>query len=144
MAKAINTQFDQELSSDVSMEEIEGGSGSIVDTLKNAENVYKSFLYLKKMYGGSLSSAKTTGVGNVSNSVFEAIEIPEDTSYVRISSQSQGAELRINGGVYIMQDGEILSIPLVSPNPNASTPIEGDVFELKGTVSYIMMVPDEV
>jgi len=50
MAKAINTPFDQPIEEDVLLEQLDGQPPAVQTTLKNAENVYKSFLYLRKMY----------------------------------------------------------------------------------------------
>jgi len=140
-ARAINTRFDKELGEDVILEQVDGKEPAVATTLKNAENILKSFLYIKKMYTGNLSSAKVLGVGNVSVADYEALTIPEETQDIRISNTSSStSSFKINGGVYIMQPGEIVELPIAAPVANAVPAIAGDIVELKGDISYILYI----
>jgi hypothetical protein len=143
--QAINTNFDKPLEEDVILEQIDGKEPAVATTLKNSENIYKSFLYIKKMYTGSLSSAKILGMGNVDNVDFETITVPLETLDALVSNTSAGeSSIRINNGEYKMSPKEILEIPIVPPNPSATPPIAGDLFELKGQVSYILYIKSQV
>jgi len=139
--KIIKTRFDQEVNLDVALEMVDGKEPAVATTLKNAENIYKSYLYIRKMYTGSLSSAKVLGVGNVSNSEYETITIPEDALNLRISNTSNSASsFKINDGEYIMQPGETIELPVVAPSTDVAAENEGDKVELKGTISYILYI----
>ena len=143
--RVINTRFDQDVEQDVYLEQIEGKEPAVATTLKNAENIFKSFLYIKKMYTGSLSSAKVLAMGNVSNSAYEVIVIPEDVQNLRVSNTSGSASsIKINDGEYIMQPGEVIELPIVPPSTDVATENEGDKVELKGDISYILYIASVV
>lgn len=145
MAKAINTEFDNTVEEDVILELIEGKEPAVATTLKNSENIYKSFLYIKKMYAGSLSSAKVLSVGNVDVSEFETIVVPNGTQDVRLSNTSTAmSQIKINGGMYVMQPGEVLELPIVHPNTNTTPVVAGDLLQLNGKISYILYVKSVV
>jgi len=145
MPRAINTGFDQTVPEDVFLEQIDGKEPAVATTLKNAENIYKSFLYIKKMYTGSLSSARVVAMGNVDNAVFETITIPpEAIDAIFRNTSTTESSIRINGVEYKMSPSETLNLPLIPPNDQASPPITGDTLELKGQISYVLLIKSQV
>jgi len=139
MAQAINTSFDQQIDQDVILEPIDGNPPPVQTTLKNAENVYKSFLYLRKMY--SMYPAKRTilDMGTVNFSAYNTISIPSGANKIIVNNFSQNnAGIKINGKEYIMQPGEKAEFPLVAPDTSVSPAVAGDTLELNGQVSYII------
>ena len=143
--KVIKTRFDSAVEEDVSLELIDGKEPGVATTLKNAENIFKSFLYIKKMYTGSLSSAKVLGVGNVSNTEYEVLTVPEDVQNIRISNTASSASsFKFNGGEYVMQPGEVVELPIIAPVSDAMPEVAGDAIELKGDISYVLYVSSAV
>jgi len=137
MARVINTQFDNPLEEDIALESVD--SQNVVDTLKNAENVYKSFLYLRKMYSYFPAKETIRSMGNVSSTDFVQISIPENCNYATIENFGTAtASVKINGMEYIMNPGSKSRFPIVAPDPNAVPAVAGDLLELKGDVSYMI------
>ena len=145
MPREINTRFDDPVSDDVALEQIDGKEPAVATTLKNAENVYKSFLYIKKLYTGSLSSAKVLDMGNIANSEYSTITIPDGAQNLRVSNTSAtDAFIKINSKEYKMQPSEIIELPIVAPNDTIVPAVGGDLLELKGEMSYILYIKSEV
>lgn len=144
MAKAINTKFDQIVEEDVLLEQIDGKEPAVATTLKNAENVFKSYLYLKKMYSGSLSSEKILAMGSLEVTEYEAVTIPEEANSIIIHNTSSSivTEIEVNGGKFILGTGKDIKLPIVSANPTMVPPILADALRLKGTLSYIILIKE--
>ena len=139
MAKAINTSFDKTVEEDVILEQLDGQAPAVQTTLKNAENVYKSFLYLRKMYSQFPARSKITGMSTVSNSGYTPLIVPESTTEIVLNNYSGvTAGVKINSGEYILQAGENLVLPIVAPDTTIVPTVAGDVVELDGSLSYIM------
>ena len=139
MAKAINTSFDQNIEQDVALEQIDGQAPSVQTTLKNAENVYKSFLYLRKMY--SEFPAKTTIISMDTENFasYTIVVVLSKANIILINNYSASvAGIKINGGEYILQPGEKQSFPVICPDTTVVPAIAGDILELNGEISYIM------
>lgn len=147
MADVIKTRYDDELYNDVILEQIDGKDPAVATTLKNAENIYKSFLYLKKMYTGGLSSGKVVKMGTITSAgAYVDVTLLEDTTTLKVSnvSAANSAFIELNGEEYQMQPLEQITLPLVAPVPLAVPAVAGDALRLKGdTVSYILLI-DEV
>ena len=139
MAKAINTSFDKAIEEDVALEQLDGQPPAVQTTLKNAENVYKSFLYLRKMYSHFPAKNTILSMATVSNAALEVITILPGANYIVVNNYSGAtASIDINGGEYILQAGEKESFPIVSPDASAIPVVAGDTVSLKGAVSYIV------
>ncbi len=139
MAQAINTSFDQTVEQDVILEQLDGQPPAIQTTLKNAENVYKSFLYLRKMYSQFPVKETILEMATVSNSNYSQLTIPENGNYIIVNNYStSSAGIKINNGEYILQPGEKERFPIVAPDASVSPAIPGDDIELNGNVSYII------
>jgi len=139
MAKAINTEFDQTVEEDVLLEQLDGQAPAVQTTLKNAENVYKSFLYLKKMYSKYPAKETVMSMATVNFAVQTAVVIPEDGNQITVNNFSgANASISINGGEYILQPGEKEVFPLISPDPLVVPAVAGDTLALTGNVSYII------
>ena len=139
MAKAINTQFDQSVEQDVALEQLDGQPPAVQTTLKNAENVYKSFLYLRKMYSTYPNKETIMSMGTQTDTVFVPIALPEGSNYVVVNNVGQdNVTVRLNGSEYIMLPGQKEKFPVLSPDTTASPAILGDTFEIKGTASYMV------
>ena len=139
MAQAINTAFDQTVDQDVILEQLDGQPPAVQTTLKNAENVYKSFLYLRKMYSQFSAKEVLLDMHTETYAAYTAIVIPEKSNYVIVNSYSGAAAgIKINSKEYILQAGEKERFPIISPDSTSTPVVVGDVIELNGAVSYII------
>lgn len=139
MAQAINTSFDQSVEQDVILEQLDGRPPAIQTTLKNAENVYKSFLYLRKMYSIYPNRETIMNMGTQSSTIFVQTNIPEGSNYVTVNNISENnVVVRINGNEYALLPGQKEVFPIVSPDTSVSPIVSGDTFEIKGTASYMV------
>ena len=139
MAQAIVTEFDQAVEIDVALEQIDGAAPAVQTTLKNAENVYKSFLYLRKMYSNFPAKDTIISMATVSYGSYTIVSIPEKSNKIIVNNYSaSSAGIKINGGEYILQPGEKESFPLVAPDPTAVPSVAGDILEINGIISYVI------
>jgi hypothetical protein len=139
MAQAINTQFDDSIENDLSLELFEGAAPSVQVTLKNAENVYKSFLYLRKMYSNFPAKKTIVAMDTIDQGSPTVIPVPEAVNEIIVSNiGSSAATVDINNMVYTMQVGEKEVFQLIAPDPGAVPAVAGDVLKLSGNVSYII------
>lgn len=139
MAQAINTNFDQPVENDVTLEQLDGQAPAVQVTLKNAENVYKSFLYLRKMYSSFPAKESILDIKTVDYTDYASVVIPENSTEITINNFSgSNAGIKINSGEYIIQPGEKITLPVVSPDSSVTPNVAGDTVELKGSVSYII------
>lgn len=139
MAQAINTSFDKTVEEDVILEQLDGQAPAVQTTLKNAENVYKSFLYLRKMYSQFPAKESILGMATVSNVDYVQVLVPEGTNYVLINNYSgSSAGIKLDGNEYILQPGEKESFPVVSPDLSTVPVVTGNILELKGSISYVL------
>ena len=136
MAQAIETPFDKPLEEDVLLEPVD--SANVIDTLKNAENVYKSFLYLRKMYSEFPAKKNIRSMATVSYADYTVVTVPEKSNYLLINNYSTStAGIKINGGEYILQAGEKQEFPVIAPDTTVVPAVTGDTVEIRGDVSYI-------
>jgi len=139
MARAINTSFDQQIDQDVILEPIDGNPPPVQTTLKNAENVYKSFLYLRKMYSEYPARRTILDMGTVDFSGYTQVPVPNGANKIIVNNFSQeNAGIKINGKEYIFQAGEKEGFPIVASDTSASPAVQGDSVEINGQVSYVI------
>ncbi len=139
MPQAIETAFDQDIAQDLALEQIDGAAPAVETTLKNAENVYKSFLYLRKMYSKFPAKEIINGLGTIDNATLLQVTLPDGTNYVTINNFSaSAASFDINGGVYTMQPGENITFPVSPPDSVATPAVAGDTLLVQGNVSYLL------
>lgn len=140
MSRAINTGFDQDIDLDVALELIDGKQPAVQTTLKNAENVYKSFLYLKKLYSTFPSSRNILGMNTINNATLAQVITPELTNIITVNNISNANTIvSINGGQYTMTPGEKVDFPIIAPDTTSSPVIAGDTVLVQGNVSYMHM-----
>ncbi len=141
MPQAIETAFDQDIAQDLILEQIDGAPPAVQTTLKNAENVYKSFLYLRRMYSKFPAKEIVKGLGTVDNATLLPVTLLDGTNYITINNFSAStATLDINGGAYTMQPGENITLPLSPPDSTVTPVIVGDTVSIQGNVSYILKI----
>lgn len=139
MAQAISTGFDQPLENDVILEQLDGKAPAVQTTLKNAENVYKSFLYLRKMYSSFPARSNILDMKTINNTDYAPLTIPEKATEILLNNFSaNNAGIKINSGEYTLQPGEKIVLPLVAPDSTVAPAISGDTVELNGNISYII------
>jgi hypothetical protein len=84
-------------------------------------------------------------MGNVNNADYVTIPVPDKAEDLRISNTSATESfIKINDSEYIMQPKENMELPVIHPNNTVIPIIDGDVVELKGTISYIMYIKNKV
>lgn len=138
MAKAISTSFDQTLEEDVILEQLDGQAPAVQTTLKNAENVYKSFLYLRKMYSNFPAKETIVSMETINYATYTAVTVPEGCNYLILNNFSaSSAGIKINNNEYVLQPGEKESFPVVCPDTTSLPQVPGDSIELNGNISYI-------
>lgn len=139
MAQAINTSFDQTVEQDVILEQLDGQAPAVQTTLKNAENVYKSFLYLRKMYSRFPAKSKVLVMNSINNASYEEVLIPESATEIMLNNHSDSnSGIKINGGEYIIRAGENITLPLIAPDSTIVPSVPGDILELNGILSYVI------
>ncbi len=139
MAKAISTDFDQTVEEDVLLELVEGQTPAVQTTLQNAENVYKSFLYLRKMYSKFPAKQTILGMSTIDEVAYVSVIVPTDANHILINNFSAAlAGIKINGNEYVVQIGEKTELPLVAPDLISVPVVAGDNLELKGNISYVI------
>ncbi len=139
MAKAISTDFDQNIAEDVLLEQIEGQAPAVQTTLQNAENVYKSFLYLRKMYSGFPAKDSIMSMETINEAAYTSVAIPQYANTLIVNNfGADQAGIELNGNEYVVRIGEKVEIPLISPDPTAAPAVVGDALKLKGNISYLV------
>jgi len=76
MALTIQTPFDGTIDESVQLEQVSGSGLNPEEILGNAENVYKSFLYLRKMYSIYPQKTQTVSAFTGESSSDTALNIP--------------------------------------------------------------------
>ncbi len=128
MAQAINTTFDSPIEEDVLLEQLDGQPPAVQTTLKNAENVYKSFLYLRKMYSNFPGKETILSMNTVSLASYTPLTISERATHILVNNYSANtAGIKINGGEYILQPGEKMTFPIIAPDTTVNPAITGDI-----------------
>ena len=138
---AIKTQFDNPIEQDVALELINNKPPAVETTLKNAENVYKSFLYLRKMYSMYPQKNTILKADTVNYSDYTEITKPENGNYLTINNLSDDVVyLKINGDEFGINVGQIIDFPIVPKTDDD----KGDKVELKGKMSYMFKIIQEI
>jgi len=88
MPKVINTPFDDVLNEEVELEQTKSFT-SYEDLLGNAENIYKSFLFLKKMFSSSPVFNRILKISKLDGSDNSPIKIEDETNVVIIKNLSE-------------------------------------------------------
>jgi len=136
----IKTPLDNALEEDVALEMINNQPPAVATTLKNAENVYKSFLYLRKMYSLYPTTNQILKQGVVNNDDYVEIDKPEDANYIFVSNLSDDLSyFKLNGDEFAIAPNKDFMFP-VKPKTDED---DGDKVELKGKVSYYLKISQE-
>lgn len=125
----IETEFDGLLEDDIVFEETEEVL-KYKDLLKNAENMYKSILYLKKlMSSGNPFINNIIKMNSVSNSEKTTYSIDVKTGLIVLKNTSEldSAEIFLDGGKFLLFPFESIEFPITSSR----------MLELKGDFSMI-------
>jgi len=141
MAKVINTSFDDTVEESVALEQIDGKEPPVQTTLKNAENVYKSFLYLKKMYSMFPQKQQIVKSATVNYSDFTEVRKPLNANFMLINSidGSDNVSIKINGGEFSINPRQTIEFPVVP----ATEEDDGDLIEMKGKISFTFKISQE-
>lgn len=138
--RVIQTEFDNPLEEDVQLEPIGGKKPPVAEVLANAENIYKSFLYFRKMFSEYPQKEQTASVGTINTSSYTSITLAHGVN--RVIVKNIGGDtgwLRLNGNEYAILPGEREEIPVRAPTDDAA----GDTVELKGNISYLLKIVQE-
>ena len=77
----VKTKFDAPLEEDVILEQTEN-TQNITDLLKNAENIFKGFLYLKDMYSSAPTFNKIVKIEYLDGVSNKEIELNPDANFI--------------------------------------------------------------
>ena len=77
----VKTKFDAPLEEDVILEQTEN-TQNITDLLKNAENIFKGFLYLKDMYSSAPTFNKIVKIEYLDGVSDKEIELDPDANFI--------------------------------------------------------------
>ena len=123
MAKFIQTPVDDQLVNDVSLEAV-ANPETYQDILGNAENIYKSFLYLKKMFSSSPNLNKILSIQKIDSRDETTIEVNSEASIVvvkNIDDQDIYVTINNNDSLTLFQY-EQFDIPV---EPNITIKVKG-------------------
>ena len=123
----LETDFDGLLEEDVIFEET-AQTMEYADILKNSENMFKSFLYLKKLFNSTPLLTKIIKI--------ETVDYPEETEY-SLSPDTNTLMVKnvdnVNGSLFV-DGGELILLPFESFEFPLS---EGAVVSLLGKLSIV-------
>ena len=137
---AIKTPFDANIEQDVILEQIDNKPPAIETTLKNAENTYKAFLYLRKMYSMYPQKEQILKMGIISNSDYEEVSKPDNGNYVFVSNLSDDISyIKINGDEFAIAPNKDFTFPLIPKTDDN----DGDKLEFKGKLSYYIKIKQD-
>ena len=142
MAEVIKTKFDGTIEEDVQLEQIDGKPPAVETTLANAENVYKSFLYLREMYSMFPSKIQTLDAYTSSSSDYKSLNIPKNVNRLMVTNTSSDTNLnlRFNGsGEYVILPLDKEKIEIIATTDSET----GTQVEYKGYISVRFVVEQE-
>jgi len=140
MPTVIKTPFDGTIQEDVQLETIDGKPPAVQTTLANAENIYKSFLYLRKMYSFFPEIEQSLGAFNGNYGDYVQLQLPVGANIIRFKnlSDSDNAFIKINGGEYVLLPHEMEEIAFVA---NTTDEVNTKI-EVKGYVAGLLIKRD--
>jgi len=140
MPKVITTPFDDTIEEDVQLEQIDGKPPAVETTLANAENVYKAFLYLRKMYSMFPQKETIAQANTVAYTDYNTVNKPMYANRLLVNNiDSDNVYVKINGGEFTVLPGQTFELPIVPKDDENS----GDSIEMKGKISYIFKIVQE-
>jgi len=142
MPKVIQTPFDGTIEEDVQLEQIDGKPPAVETVLANAENVYKSFLYLRKMYSVFPRKIQTVGSFTGNSSEFTKLEIPTYVNrlVIKNTSTDKNLSLRFDGeGEYVLFPLEKETIEIIPTTDDSN----GTTVEFYGNISVRYIIEQE-
>jgi len=142
MARVINTPFDGTIDEDVQLEQVQGSAINPEQILGNAENVYKSFLYLRDMYSMYPQKKQTIGALTDSVSDYTTLNIPTNVNRLIVKNYKTDANLylKFNGdGEYIIFPSQTEEISIIATTDSTT----GTKVEYKGNISVRFVIEQE-
>ena len=139
--REIVTQFDKTVAEDVVLEQIDGQEPGVATTLKNAENIYKSFAYLKRLYSGSISTRRVLSGGTVAVGATQALVVTEEADAVELVnlSTTENMIVTINTEEMTFPPAFRITIPIRSSSASAIVNFTPDEVSVFGNVTYMML-----
>jgi len=130
MGNTIKTRFDNPLEEDVAFEQTKNQQG-ISDLLKNTENIYKAFLYMKEMFSSAPVFNKIVNITYIDNATDEDISIDEKANLLTFKNNNKDiSEIYYNDNdKLVLYAYEQIDIPVFS----------GDTIKVTGTMNVIQM-----
>jgi len=141
MAKVISTRFDDTVEESVSLEQIDNKPPPVQTTLKNAENVYKSFLYLRDMYSMFPQKEQVLTVDTINSDDYVSVDKPIYANFIILNSIDPDniSYVKFNGKEFAINPLQIIELPII-PKTDSD---DGDALEIKGKISYILKLSQE-
>ena len=126
----VKTNFDNPLEEDVALEQTKN-TKTVEETLKDAENIFKGFLYLKDMFSSAPIFNKVIKINYFDGVQNEIVPIEKDTNFI-VFKNNKKEETEI---YYNSNDKLILY-----PYEQFDLPIEkGDTIKVTGTLNVIQI-----
>lgn len=137
--REIVTRFDKVVDQDVILEQIDGKEPAVATTLKNAENIFKSYAYLKKLYSGSISTRRVISCGTTGVGETLSLSIVEDVDEVELVNLSASDVMTVTINAETMTFPPLFSItlPVRSPSGSALVDFVPDTVTISGNVTYM-------
>jgi len=131
MADVIKTPFDDPISEDVTLEQTENETMPYDQLLANAENILKSFLYLKDLYSSAPVFNKIVKIQKFEGANDTPVEIDTEANLVTIKNLSDSvSEVKYNDNEpLVLFQYEQVDIPIFS----------GDTIQLNGDFNVIQI-----
>ena len=126
----VKTKFDAPLEEDVVLEKTEN-TQNITDLLKNAENIFKGFLYLKDMYSSAPTFNKIVKIEYLDGVSDKEIELDSDANFIVFKNgKKDNAEIYYNKNEkLVIYPYEQFDIPL----------FKDDKIKVSGTLNVIQI-----
>jgi hypothetical protein len=138
---AIKTPFDGTIDEDVQLEQV-NGAADIETILANSENVYKAFLYLRKMYSIFPQRVQTLGAFTGSSSDYTVLNIPKNVNRIIVKNLSTDSNLMLrfnNSDEYAILPQEKEEIAIIATTDD----VKGTKVEYNGNISVRFVVNQE-
>lgn len=108
----IETQFDKPLEQDITLEELAEDLG-LPNTLKSAENIMKSYLYLREMFNDSPVFNSVTSMSTIDEAEKKVITVDDDANLIMIKNiDDSNASIYYNGGEFVLLPFESFEFPV--------------------------------
>jgi len=130
MGNVIDTKFDNILENDIALEHSKGVE-TIKDTLKNSENILKSFMYLKEMFSSAPVFNAIVKIDYIDNGDKQEIDISDEANLLTFKNNKDN-----NSEIYYNDNDKLV----LYPYEQIDIPVfKDDTLKVTGTLNVIQV-----